>query len=593
MLLYREFFISSFFILFSYLLSAQVEPLTPEEMDNHLADCEIHLRGADFYSVLPCLEDLKPILEKSGYYDGLARYYTILVDFYMLNGNHDKMLASIEEAFLNYGKYFSDRDRMRFQLSELQILQSQNKNEEILVKAEHLLPQIKDARYRAGLYSIRASAYMDIGAYEESMRDFYEALFIFKAENDIQNVIVIYSRIGLLQQQLKKYDKALELFEKAYDYAKELADEESLGVVHTNLGSIYLDMDDADAAIANFLKAEDYTKRKENPIDQARLLLNLGDAYIYKEEYKTALEYLNRSLKISTEANIPIGMLYNYRSFGHVYTKMGDFENSIRSLDSAMKYARELKMPSLESDILVGYYNLYKSKSNYKKALDYYIQNDSLNKILLSQDTEKSIADLEIKYQTELKTQELEKIQLELDKNQAKNRSLRIGISSAVAGFGFIAFFMFYRNRNLRRLYDRNVELLQTVNYYKITPDAIDDRDQLEQLFDRLMELINVEKIYTDPFLGIKDVAEMLNTNEKYVSSAISKYGNTNYNNFINFHRINEAKELIYSDSFLSMNEIMKASGFNSRTPFYNAFKNFTGLSPTQFKNMKREVTSA
>lgn len=579
-------------IFFSCFLISQNKSWTQQEIDKYLSGCESNLGGADFHAVLPCLDRIRPHLESTKYYGGLERYYAILIDYHMHNGSPEQMINSIEEALSKYGNHFSEKIKMRFSLSEMQILLEQNKSEEIFAKAEELFPKVKTGRFRASLHAIRASAYMNIGRYEESLKDFHKALSIFKSENDIENVIVIYSRIGLLQQQLEEYDKALEFLNMAYDYSVELGEEVNLALAHTNLGVIYLDIGNVDAAIENFLKARDFSKRTDNQIDEARLLLNLGDAYASKNDYKTALDYFDKSLQISKNQNIHLGILYNYRSLGRVFTELGEYKKAVTSLDSAMVYARKLKMPKLEADILLASYKLHRRMASYQQALDYYIQSDSLNNILLSEDKKKSIADLELKYQSELKKEELEKVQLELDNKRAQNKTLRIGIFSVLTAFGAVGFFMFYRNRNLRRLYDRNIELLQTVNYYKISPDTTDDREQLKKIFDRLMVLINQNKIYKDPYLSIKDVACKLETNEKYVSSAISKYANMNYNNFINFHRINEAKELIYSRETANMNEIMKASGFNSRTPFYNAFKNFTGLSPIQFKNMKHEVVS-
>lgn len=81
-------------------------------------------------------------------------------------------------------------------------------------------------------------------------------------------------------------------------------------------------------------------------------------------------------------------------------------------------------------------------------------------------------------------------------------------------------------------------------------------------------------------------MAARLNTNRNYLSSAIASYANTNFNNFINSYRIKEAKRMILHDSSLTLNEIMYACGFNSRTTFYMAFQKFTGMSPQQFKEL-------
>jgi len=63
------------------------------------------------------------------------------------------------------------------------------------------------------------------------------------------------------------------------------------------------------------------------------------------------------------------------------------------------------------------------------------------------------------------------------------------------------------------------------------------------------------------------------------------------FNNYVNSYRVNEAKKMILEGEE-SMSEVQYACGFNSRTTFYTAFKTFTGMSPSKFKEMSRHRVS-
>ncbi len=53
----------------------------------------------------------------------------------------------------------------------------------------------------------------------------------------------------------------------------------------------------------------------------------------------------------------------------------------------------------------------------------------------------------------------------------------------------------------------------------------------------------------------------------------------------INRYRIEEAmKRLVDQNSTGSLLDIVYHAGFNSKSSFYNAFKKYTGMTPTQFK---------
>jgi AraC-like DNA-binding protein len=70
------------------------------------------------------------------------------------------------------------------------------------------------------------------------------------------------------------------------------------------------------------------------------------------------------------------------------------------------------------------------------------------------------------------------------------------------------------------------------------------------------------------------------------VSYAINKEFGTNFFEFINHHRIEEAKRLLSDKAYekLTVMEILLESGFNSKSSFQRFFKRLTGVSPTEFR---------
>jgi len=153
-----------------------------------------------------------------------------------------------------------------------------------------------------------------------------------------------------------------------------------------------------------------------------------------------------------------------------------------------------------------------------------------------------------------------------------------------------VILFLIYRNNQLKLLYKKNIEVLNITQLFAAENEEAESESNhtLKKIFDEIIHLLEVEKVHQNPNLTINDVTQAINSNQKYVSSAIANYTQMNFNNFINYFRINEAKKLIISQEYQTLNEIMYASGFNSRTPFYNAFNKFTGMSPKQFKDLSK-----
>lgn len=107
------------------------------------------------------------------------------------------------------------------------------------------------------------------------------------------------------------------------------------------------------------------------------------------------------------------------------------------------------------------------------------------------------------------------------------------------------------------------------------------------KLLDKIQRTILEENIYTIPDLTIIDIAEKIGTHPKRISGVINSQLNQNFNTYINSFRIEKAKELLRSDiaNSLSVEGIGNEVGFQSKSTFYDAFKKYTGTTPSRFKN--------
>lgn len=147
---------------------------------------------------------------------------------------------------------------------------------------------------------------------------------------------------------------------------------------------------------------------------------------------------------------------------------------------------------------------------------------------------------------------------------------------------------VFSKKNQLEKLNYKNdyLEFKQIFLQKSLNEETSKELEIQMKIYQKTLDLLENEKVYTNPNLSITHFSEKVGSNEKYVSSAISAFAKVNYSQFINSYRVNEAKRLIYENELLSLNEIMTASGFNSRTTFYTAFNKYTGMSPNQFKDM-------
>ena len=103
------------------------------------------------------------------------------------------------------------------------------------------------------------------------------------------------------------------------------------------------------------------------------------------------------------------------------------------------------------------------------------------------------------------------------------------------------------------------------------------------QVFKKIKISMEKEKVFTDNELRLPMLAEQLSLTPHQVSQVINEHARMNFSDFINSYRVEEAKRLF--DEIPKINQVAYDVGFNNKTSFNLAFKKFTGLTPTEYKN--------
>ena len=147
---------------------------------------------------------------------------------------------------------------------------------------------------------------------------------------------------------------------------------------------------------------------------------------------------------------------------------------------------------------------------------------------------------------------------------------------------------LFEKNRRLlAEIEQREREQQQAIDQLKAEPEEQLTADQ--QLYRRICELMDSkDHIYTDADLDRNRLAQLLGTNEHYVSDAISACTDgKSTTDFINGYRLRYAAHLLATTSD-SVGLIAELVGLSRRT-FYRLFNDAYSMSPTDYRKVAKK----
>ena len=105
-------------------------------------------------------------------------------------------------------------------------------------------------------------------------------------------------------------------------------------------------------------------------------------------------------------------------------------------------------------------------------------------------------------------------------------------------------------------------------------------------LFNQITHIIVNEKGYLESDISLSKLSKLIGQSVQKTSSVINQQANRNFNDFINYYRIEAAKKTLSdkNNEKFTISSIAFDIGFSSLSSFNSAFKKFEGITPSEFK---------
>ena len=405
-----------------------------------------------------------------------------------------------------------------------------------------------------------------------------------------------------IQLQLHHYDEALLTGQKVYEAIEQKAEngngsELDMAWGCINISDIYYKTGDTEGAMAW--------------LDRCAQALNLakqeqGDSLMIEEwkghvALKQALYLLESGHTNGAQATydaIPRSRLME--PIG--YREAADYLMAAGRYDEAADWYERIDSTYLATDGAKMTFDIIATRLSprymaYRKAgrnVDALVFADSVSAAIdsaLVWEKQNDAAELAVIYQTHEK-------ELALNEAKSETRIHRVLLAAAILVILLIGY-LFWRTRKYNKeLLEKNRRLLAEIEQREREEQQIivqlktEPQEKLtanQQLFCRICDLMDgPDHIYTDADLDRNRLAQLLGTNEHYVTDAISTCTDgKSVNGFLNEYRLRYAARLLATTTD-AVAIIAELSGF-SRSSFFRIFSDAYGMSPSDYRRVARK----
>ena len=111
-------------------------------------------------------------------------------------------------------------------------------------------------------------------------------------------------------------------------------------------------------------------------------------------------------------------------------------------------------------------------------------------------------------------------------------------------------------------------------------------KKDIDILSQKLIFLMESEKLYREPELNIVDVANRMHVPRHHITHILNEKMGNNFYSFINNYRIEEAKQRLSDPKYYNLTVLAIGfdAGFNSKSSFNTLFKKHVGLTPSEYR---------
>lgn len=332
-----------------------------------------------------------------------------------------------------------------------------------------------------------ADTYYQAGKVDSALWAIEQALQLAMIEKDTCAMMSCYTSQGVYLRSSGKLTEAIAAYDKALQYAPLLSEDnednlQAITTLYNNLATVYLDMKNPAQAVKYALDAVKQANQCQDKSFRTQIYTVCSSIFITQKEYEAAKTYLSKAIALSQQLQQPetelgartyyLLTLFRTQASASEIQKLVEQTNALAAkVNSTMAlvnyyqvlfYVQQtrkewkaatqtaqkiLQLPGIENypflqyDVYNNLHLVYKELSDFPQAYRTLELAKTLSDSLFVQEKSRQLEELSVKYETQKKELEYQKLQ---EKRQKEKQNLQLKITFLLILMAIMAFFSLY-----------------------------------------------------------------------------------------------------------------------------------------------------
>ncbi len=211
----------------------------------------------------------------------------------------------------------------------------------LLQQAANASEALKQPKLQAMYLGSLGSAHRDLGQVKTGMKQYRQALKIYRDLGDTAGEGITLGRLGIAHRLLGQAEFAIDYLEQALTISKQVQDNRTEGINLANLGIAYRLLGQVEKAVQYLEQALTIARARGDQRGEAINLGNIGDIYRDMNRLDDGIRTYDQALALARTTGDRRGEGINLGRLGDAYRGLGHYPEAINYLEQALAIARE------------------------------------------------------------------------------------------------------------------------------------------------------------------------------------------------------------------------------------------------------------